>query len=431
MKKMNHPVWGLAVSTTFIILLLEFSPYILGRAILGHGFSRKELKMELQTANADLFPVAADDGNGNGEQGQYLGDHLLHPYIGFVGVPRAGYNRFGFPGDDPVLKKTENGINVCITGGSVAMQMFRYSKDRLAESLAKDPLFFGKEIKIVLVALGGFKQPQQLLSLNYFLALGAHYDIVINLDGFNEVVLPYSDNLPFGIFPTYPRHWNIYSRKSLDQQVVFYLGKYSEIRERRESTREKLAHSVLHHSNFMLFLWKLSDTNKKNQLAISETGLRKAMEESESGYQSKGPSEPVLDTLNFFKEQTAFWAHASLQMSALADGMGFHYFHFLQPNQYDEGSKLLTQEEMELAFETGPFPYKEAVGIGYPLLKEEGKRLLQKGVPFTDLTKMFIEEKRPVYSDKCCHFNQLGYDLLADSIAVHILMKVATIGVVL
>jgi hypothetical protein len=103
--------------------------------------------------------------------------------------------------------------------------------------------------------------------------------------------------------------------------------------------------------------------------------------------------------------------------------MGFHYLHFLQPNQYDKGSRQLTDEEMELAFEPGPFPYKEAVGLGYPLLKEEGRRLVQKGVHFTDLSKMFIDEKRTVYSDKCCHFNQLGYDLLADSIAVQILWK--------
>lgn len=423
MNKMNHPAWGLVVSTAFIILLLEFSPYILGKAILGQHFSRKELKKELQMATADLFNVTGDEDNVNGHQEQYLGDHLLHPYIGFVGVPRTGYNRFGFPGDDPMLEKSKNGINICITGGSVAMQMFRYSKDRLASSLAKDPLLLGKEINVVLMALGGFKQPQQLISLNYFLALGAHYDVVINLDGFNEVVLPYSDNLPFGIFPSYPRHWNIYSRKSLDQQVVMYLGKQAEIKQRREGTRKKLAHSVLRHSNFMLFLWKLSDTNKNKQLVISEAGLRKAMEESESDYQSTGPSMPVLDTKAFFSEQAAFWAQASLQISVLAHGMGFHYLHFLQPNQYDEGSRQLTEVEMELAFESGPFPYKEAVGLGYPLLKEESRKLVQKGVHFTDLTRMFIDEKRTVYNDKCCHFNQLGYDLLADSIAVQVLRK--------
>ncbi|MFU8843122.1 MAG: hypothetical protein ACNA7V_04870 [Bacteroidales bacterium] len=422
MNKMNHPVWGLLVSTAFIILLLEISPYILGKVILGNPFSRKELKKELQVAPGDFF-YNTDKDSLNGHQGQYLGDHLLHPYMGFVGVPRTGYNRFGFPGDEPILKRSNDQVNICLTGGSVAMQLFRFSKERITEYLALDPSLAGKKINISLMALGGFKQPQQLISLNYLMALGAQYDVVVNLDGFNEVVLPYSDNLPFGVYPSYPRHWNIYSRKSLKQEVIFHMGKQFDVRERRESTRKKLAHSLLRHSNFMLFLWKLSDINKNNQFLVAESALRGALEQSDSDFQSTGPSETVTDTLKFFSDQVALWANASAQMAALGEGMGFHYLHFLQPNQYDEGSRQLTPEEMVQAFESGPFAYKDAVIAGYPLLRKAGEGLIQTGVYFVDLTGMFTDEKRTVYADKCCHFNQLGNDLLADSIAFHIVRK--------
>jgi len=30
---------------------------------------------------------------------------------------------------------------------------------------------------------------------------------------------------------------------------------------------------------------------------------------------------------------------------------------------------------------------------------------------------MFKNEKRTVYNDKCCHFNELGYDLIAERIS--------------
>jgi hypothetical protein len=42
-------------------------------------------------------------------------------------------------------------------------------------------------------------------------------------------------------------------------------------------------------------------------------------------------------------------------------------------------------------------------------------------VSFYDLSELFIHEERTVYADKCCHLNQLGYDLMADAIAGEVL----------
>ena len=35
----------------------------------------------------------------------------------------------------------------------------------------------------------GYKQPQQLLVPTYFLSIGQVFDLVVNIDGFNEVAL--------------------------------------------------------------------------------------------------------------------------------------------------------------------------------------------------------------------------------------------------
>ncbi|MEZ5196157.1 MAG: hypothetical protein R2764_07080 [Bacteroidales bacterium] len=157
---------------------------------------------------------------------------------------------------------------------------------------------------------------------------------------------------------------------------------------------------------------------------LSEEKLRKSIEGAESDYQSTGIYTSISDTLTFFKDQAEFWKRSSLQIQHLSLSAEFKYFHFLQPNQYIEGSKNLSSKEFEIAFESGPFTYKYAVQKGYWLLQEEGKKLLQEGVNFVDLTQMFRNESRTVYNDKCCHFNQLGYDLIADKITLRILSDV-------
>lgn len=61
-------------------------------------------------------------------------------------------------------------------------------------------------------------------------------------------------------------------------------------------------------------------------------------------------------------------------------------------------------------------PYKSAVEDCYPSLIEAGKALAGDGVPFHDLTGLFVGHSEPLYDDTCCHYNQEGYRLLAKTI---------------
>src|SRR6185436_6541397 len=56
-----------------------------------------------------------------------------------------------------------------------------------AEALNAIPRFANKPIRILSFALGGHKQPQQLMILTYYLSLGQPLDVIINVDGFNEI----------------------------------------------------------------------------------------------------------------------------------------------------------------------------------------------------------------------------------------------------
>lgn len=421
MKSSSKRLVTILVYLIIIVITLEVTPFILSSFILGHSFSRSASLDELDSFKQSTQLIDQEESESNNTE--YLGDHILHPYLGFVSIPHDNYNDFCLPGIDPITKKSSEMLNVVIMGGSVAKDLYSYSGERIKQQLKSSEKYRDKDVNLVVFALGGFKQPQQLLALNYFMALGAEYDVVINLDGFNEIVLPYSDNLPFHVYPSYPRHWNIYARKKLDTRVVLLMGKQAVEKEKQDNCKISLAQSLARYSNFRLFLWKISDNQKTQTIADFENQIRNTVASSESDYQATGIYTSVSDTITFFGDQAEFWRTSSAQIAHLSNSADFEYFHFLQPNQYVENSKKLTKEEMNIAYEAGPFSYKYAAQRGYPLLIEEGKKLKEQNINFVDLTRIFKNDSRTIYNDKCCHYNQLGYDLIADKITSTIISQ--------
>lgn len=392
---------------------LEVSPFLLGSFFLENGYSRKKINAELeQRAGIQTDSIDPDHTKPEG----YLSEHMVHPYLGFVHKPVGSYNEYGFPFAKPLAIRSEDTLNVCVTGGSVAKQLVQFSSSTLTEQLKKIPGFAGKEINLVVLALGGFKQPQQMLALSYYMSLGAFYDVVINLDGFNEVVLPYADNLPFGIHSSYPRHWNVYSRKMLDNNSIVILGKQTVLKEKQYNRARNVKKSLLRNSNAALFIWKILDQETDLTIHKIENELRTALSESDLSPQTTGPAEVVSDTLKYLQQQVEVWANCSRFMDDLSNDQEFQYYHFLQPNQYFEGSKVLTDEELKIAFEQGEFPYKTAVRLAFPMLIREGQNLVSEGIQFRDLTLLFKNTTHSVYSDKCCHFNKTGYDAIVTEI---------------
>ncbi len=129
----------------------------------------------------------------------------LHPFFGYVIKPgnypkqfSVAVNRHGFltPYEYPFIRSNSNQFIVGVFGGSVA-SIFAVN-DNVSQGFTKKlknfPDLANKEIIVMDFASGGYKQPQQLLILNYFLAIGQTFDVVINIDGFNEVALSNLNN---------------------------------------------------------------------------------------------------------------------------------------------------------------------------------------------------------------------------------------------
>lgn len=360
----------------------------------------------------------------------WMREHILHPYLGFVrnyNKQRHIFNRFvihepvneyGFFGKPPVPGKTADKFVIAILGGSVATELFLYGRGTLKRELKKYPEFATREIKFVSIALGGFKQPQQLIALTYFLTLGARYDLVINLDGFNEVALPYPDNFKFGVSPFFPRNWRVYAEKSIRPDTASLYGKISDNIETMEHWRKYFSRKPYRDSHFFLLVWQHYSKYKLNQRAILENQLRNRFkDDADLTAQQRGPGYPDDSPDNIFIDSVALWKTASFLTWQMCESMNIKYFHFLQPNQYVKGSRELTAWERKNAYAGPLYPYRKGAEHGYPLLIKAGQDLKQKKVPYFDLSGIFRNESRTVYRDACCHFNKLGNDLLAKHIA--------------
>jgi len=125
-----------------------------------------------------------------------------------------------------------------------------------------------------------------------------------------------------------------------------------------------------------------------------------------------GPRVDFETDADLYEHLVDIWQRSSLQLDRLCRANGIRYYHFLQPNQYVDGSKLLTADERSQAF-TEDHPYRAGVEMGYPLLVRAGVDLSAQGVRFVDLTRVFIDEESTLYVDDCCHFNEAGNRLIA------------------
>lgn len=356
-------------------------------------------------------------------------EQVLHPYLGFVDKPHDDLqseapryvsegNEFGFPQNfyGLFLEGTPKDVVVVVVGGSVAHQIAAKGRPVpfLERTLSRVRRFDGKDVRVLNLALGGYKQPQQLALLNYFLALGMDIDILINVDGFNEVTLPVKDNISVNVNPFYPRSWN-FRVEAIDSGERRLRGEIAFLDALRREVASAFSRTPLQYSFTAGFVWRTIDTRIRRWGAERESSL---LERTSNGrtLEVNGPPFHHGSDEALYDELVAVWRRSSIQMQHVAQGQGIEYFHFLQPNQYDIGSKELSAQELNTAWDPES-RFVESVAFGYPKLREESVILRESGVRFFDLTGIFREYRKTIYVDPCCHFNAAGVEVLAGAIA--------------
>jgi hypothetical protein len=357
-------------------------------------------------------------------QGPIPSFQILHPYLGFVLEPSPvpGHsNQFGFTGPLPRFESEradDAPAVVAVFGGSVAQQMVDDAVPVLRTEIGKSACFAGREIEVLNLALPGVKQPQQLMTLNYFASLGATIDVVVALDGFNEVVLPVAENERQGVFPFYPRNWRFQVAGLKDVPTMRSVGEIEFLRGLRGRVAQFFSQPPLAYSFAGHLVWWAFDRELSRSVSGKMIDLTLAEGESakrKGAYYERGPERTYGSDEERYRDLAAVWGESIRLMEGISRQQGMSAHFFLQPNQRVEGSKVFAPGEREIAL-----PARQSYDLparrGYPELIRVGEALRAEGLPFHDLTMVFRETPEPVYVDGCCHVSPEGSEIMAREI---------------
>ncbi len=348
---------------------------------------------------------------------------MIHPYIGTVFQPKEqvstspgaiAINQYGFQdSQSPIRKRGHERVIVGLLGGSVARQMGRNATDLLQRELSQIPNFRGRSIEFVRLAIDGNKQPQHLMTMNYLLSQGAEFDILINLDGVNEIALPGMDNVPFGVSVAYPRKWQHITSFATSVESTRLIGLVTYLRVEQRNSARWFDTSPVSYSPTAALFWgwrndRFDGLINKNLVRISEQRSK------DMSYCSSGPHEKYESDQQLLAHCVDIWSRSSVLLHQLCAASQIRYFHFLQPNQHLPGSKQISPDERLLRFESSRFA--QAVKLGYPLMRARAADLARAGVVFTDLTQVFFDHPEPIYRDDCCHVSEQGDQIMATAI---------------
>lgn len=420
MKTISRKYIVFSVITALLIWLIVELAALAGHFLIQRSFfSKSALRQQMQTALAAQPELTEIRGNLDlvwEEWHNYT--EVVHPYIGFVVDPHHNQHLpisdFGFFSRDranPILKRSPEKRIVGITGGSFALGVYLKAAEVLQEGLASG----GREVVLLNFATGGYKQPQQWLILSYLLGLGAEFDMIINIDGFNEVALPAAENLPAGVYPYFPRQWDARTASRIDLEDIKRIGHIEVLKEQQAGWAGYFFRWKLYYSPAFSLVWQLRDRLLGREIFTLRQQLKSRpgqTAKSAAGYVSSGPAYEFGSEDSLYADLVALWQQCSLQMARLCRENRTAYYHFLQPNQYVAGSKPMGEAERQVALSESN-PYRPAAVGGYPLLREAGAALAGMGVNYTDLTMIFRDTDESLYIDDCCHLNPRGYQLVA------------------
>lgn len=365
----------------------------------------------------------------------------LHPYFGFTPKPGTSYklsfsevnheaNNYGFttPYAYP-FQRREGQYVIGIFGGSVAQNYAVYEQEHgiLARKLKQLPALRDKEIVILPFAYGGYKQPQQLLVLNYFLSIGESFDAVINVDGFNEVALS-ELNTQAGVDVSMPSSQHIMPLINLasgheSTEELISLLRIKQYKEGLKAQLQALPQCTLAscYALRLLYVRHLASSYRKEIGKYDEFWARKFTDAGENSLvQISRDSALHPDTPEAFERMASIWAQSSRLMQQELASEHVPYFQVIQPNQYYLTGKVFAEEEKKVVIQEDS-RYVAGVRGGYPVLLSKVDGLRKAGVTVISAVNVFDRTKEAVYVDTCCHYNQRGSEIFSNFVADSIL----------
>ena len=325
---------------------------------------------------------------------------ISHPFYGF------NHNRASSELNAmPLPLRQEDTVVIGLLGGSVAQDVQPFLQFALNRWFAanRPP----RQSVVLSLAIGGAKQPQQTMIMVNNLLLGGEFDLIVNLDGFNEITFS-RENFREGVSPSFSDAWH--NRVGLTRADILRAGQIGVLR--REQARLAAAGETSPLRRSALF--GLAHRWRQERIAAQIIQRNHALAAVAPAYslERHGPRRWLTAEDAVFAATARLWYRSSVMLARLAQLAGAEYYHFLQPNQYVPGSKPLSREERKVAY-VPEGPYKFPVERGYPRLTEFSQALQNRGINYFDLTAIFADHPETLYKDNCCHLNYRGRGLLA------------------
>lgn len=356
----------------------------------------------------------------------------LHPYFGYAPKPgpdfRPGfkYNNYGFisPYNYPFVKTNENQFIVGVFGGSVASNysIYEIQNGILETKIREVPGLENKELIILSFATGGYKQPQQLLILNYLLSVGQVFDMVINIDGFNELALS-SVNNEKKLELTMPSASHIQpltnlANNSLSTQALESILKIKQAKPRINQVASNLKNCWMA-SCYTINNLAIQGLIKDYYQEVERFQRYQQIPDHDGGEGSVFlfyTQESVLPEEKALAKITDTWVRTSTVINHILSAKNIPYFHILQPNQYHVTNRVFSSEEKAIAF-TDNTPYRQPIVAGYPLLLNRIADLEAAGVTIFNGVNIFDAAPEMMYIDNCCHYTPAGEHILSSYVA--------------
>lgn len=357
-------------------------------------------------------------------------NEVIHPYLGWVQRPRSAspplqplpVSDFGFFDEaSPLTKRDPESFVVAVVGGSLAEEFSQVGWPLLKARLEAAPLFQRKRLKIVRLALRGYKQPQQLLLINFLMSLGAEFDVVVNIDGFNELALPEVENVPHHVFAAFPRNWQTHVTDAKDIRLLRQMGYLASLRDIEQRRAAAFSKVPWRWSPTATLVWLAFERRSQaNELEVWK--VLNSFEQTNVRRVELGPPQKFESSEQLHQHCAEIWKHSSQLLHNTCQQRGTRYLHFLQPNQYVPDSKPQMSEAERSRVIRWDFYGRRPVEEGYRLLQRAGEELRASGVEFADLTQIFRDETAVTYRDECCHLSDHGNEILAQRIAEVLLL---------
>ena len=364
----------------------------------------------------------------------------LHPFFGYV-LKQGAFtneklklkvNKHGFFSlyEYPFIKTNKKQFIIGVFGGSVAnnFAVDEYKNQRLSEKLRSYPEFADREIVVLNFGNGGYKQPQQLLILNYFLALGQELDLVINIDGFNEVALSNLNNkaqIELGM-PSVQHIQPLTNLASnVSPEVMSAIVQINDNKKQLKAGIDKLqtCQLALCHAVTSLRVKQLVNNYQQAIVKYDAQVKNSNTDTANSSIVYIPKADSVLPDRAAFDKMASMWYESSIGMNQILSSRKIKYFHFIQPNQYYPTKRVFTAKEKEIAINKES-PYIEGVKKGYPVLLSKIDDLQKARVNVFSAVNILDNTKETVYKDACCHYNSVGEEVLANYISSSIIKVV-------